>query len=405
MWDSVGQTWEIKADVPAGTTEWSFVGIEGVTYYWSVVAINGQNSAQSDVWWFRIVDNQVTGTVYLDVGNTCSTGTPWTTGGITVALRGTEHSGTVQNNGSYVVGEGATPGVYTVDLSGIPDGYVCSTACGGGCPAKTGVTLPSSGNNFFLTSRREAWWQAFGASLYAGGSVRSEIPNTSQYLIEPGIGGAIGVLLRASGNVDTGSGEVSDPGYSTISTYKGKTMNYEFFAPQMGVTRSTENDWGSNLLVKTANDPEKDFYYIDPSGGEANVSEDWSVASEESYVVFVDGDLRIASDITVESGGFLAFIVNGDITVAPDVTQVQGLYVADLSLVTESNGVADIQLGFEGSMVAWGGVALGRDLSASNIDDPAETFTYRPDLLVNMPEKMKVFALRWQEVVPGTFDN
>jgi len=367
--------------------------------------VNGAGlSAWSGSRFFTILDG-VIGNVYFDAKNTCSTKKPWTTGGLTASLRGTSYRGSVGTGGAYAL-IGVPSGKYGyLDLKGIPAGYVCSTACGAGCPTKTSVTSPSTGNNFFLTTKREAWWQAFGSSLYAGGSVRSEIPSAGSNLIEPGVGGAIGALLRSSGSVDTGTGEVSDPGYSTISTYRGKTMNYDFFAPQMGVTRSTENDWGTNLLSKPANDPEKDFYYIDPTSSEATVSVPWTVTSGESYVVFVNGNLRIASNVTVEPGGFLAFIANGRITVSPAVTQVQGLYVADESLVTESNGVADVQLGFEGSMVAWGGVALGRDLSASNIDDPAETFTYRPDLLVNMPEKMKVFALRWQEVVPGTFDN
>lgn len=75
------------------------------------------------------------------------------------------------------------------------------------------------------------------------------------------------------------------------------------------------------------------------------------------------------------------------------------------NFVTEASGGDDVQLDVAGSVVAWGGVSLGRDLGSTNASEPAEQFTYRPDLLVNMPDAMKVFALRWQEVVPGTFDN
>lgn len=80
---------------------------------------------------------------------------------------------------------------------------------------------------------------------------------------------------------------------------------------------------------------------------------------------------------------------------------MQGLYVMDNDFVTEDDNT---QLDVQGSVVAWGTFSVNRDLGNANVTIPAEKFTYRPDLLTNMPDKMKVFALQWQEVVAGTFE-
>lgn len=182
-------------------------------------------------------------------------------------------------------------------------------------------------------------------------------------------------------------------------------MNYDYFAAHMGVTPNTANDWGADTMNKPANNPSKTFYYLNPSGSEASVSTPWVVAAGESYVVFVNGDLRIAAPVTVAPGGFIAFIVNGTMRVSPAVADIQGLYVIDGVLVTETNSGVDVAANFEGSVVTWGGVNLGRDLVAGNTTAPGESFLYRTDLLNNMPDAMKVFALKWEEVVPGTFGN
>src|SRR5690606_23675285 len=105
-------------------------------------------------------------------------------------------------------------------------------------------------------------------------------------------------------------------GYSAQTRYKGKTMDFAYFGAHMGVTPSTTNDWAADTLNKPSNDPNKKFYYINPTGGEASVTTPWVVADGESYVVFVDGDLRIASTVSVEEGGFLTFIVNGNMRVS-----------------------------------------------------------------------------------------
>lgn len=392
----------------------TFTGVSGTTYYWAVWAGNGVHwSAKSPTWSFTLSGTTVTGTVYDDQNNSCSTANTWNTatqGPLTVTLMmgATPYTAQVQADGTYTV---TAPPSAGNDLAvGIPAGYVCSTASACDQCSYTNVPVPTTGYNFFLTQSREAWWQAVGAGVYAGSglggvTIRSEMPG-GQSLIASGAGGAIGALLRASGsNPDVGGGQISTLGYSTLARYTGRIINYDFFAPQMGVIPSQADDWGGNSITKPANNPSRDFYYIRPTGGTANVANPWNVANNESYVVFVNGNLRIEDNVTVANGGFVAFIVNGSITIDPSVTQVQGIYLADTTWNTPGSGADDAQLDVQGSIVAWGGVSLGRSLGGAANSAPAEKFTYRPDLLTNMPDKLKVFALRWQEVAPGTFGN
>lgn len=403
------------AEVPGSTVSVGFTGANGMSYCWKVVASNGVQSAATAPRRFRI-NSTLSGTVYLDSGNTCSTATPLTLAGLRTRIRGTAYTGVVSAvNGTYSIT--APSGIYGyLDLGGIPANYVCSSACTG-CPTKTSVVVTSAGNNFFLTNKRDAWWQAQGASVYAGGlgggvTIRSELPSASTRLIAPGTGGAVGALLRASGTTDLGLGTVSTPGYSTIARYRGKVMDYDYFASQMGVLTDQPNDWASVFITKPSYDPAKPFSYILPDDGSASptakITAPWVVPSGEKHVVFVNGNLEINSSVTVNSGGFLAFIVKGNIRVAANVTTLQGIYLADSDFTSQSVYVAgvtnDVQLTVSGSVIAWGSVTLQRNLGAPNVNTPAEKFVYRPDLIVNMPDKLKVFALLWQEVPPGTID-
>lgn len=125
------------------------------------------------------------------------------------------------------------------------------------------------------------------------------------------------------------------------------------------------------------------------------------------YIIFVDGDLRITKNVRVGVGGFLAFIVKGSITIDPAVIALQGIYITDQNFVTETKSpTLDNQLNVSGTVAAWGSFSLNRNLGAAkNFTTPAEKFIYRPDLLLNMPNRMKTFVMEWQEVVPGTYGN
>lgn len=382
---------------------YNFSGSVGTTYYWRVQAKNGSLSTFSATKSFNIIQNQITGTVYNDVNNNCGGSAM---GGGTVILDGISSS--VAANGTFSLS--AAAGSHLLSIA-IPSGYICSTGPCGSNSLCSNRTVTSGTENFYLTSTRVGWWQVEGAGIYAGGlgggvTVGSELPlSSSRLILAGGSGGTAGVLLRASGSSDLGDGSVSDDLWSTSTRYKGKKMDYAYFAAQMGVVPSQTNDWEADTLNKPG--IVKDFYYMDPASGTATVSSLWTINPGEKYTVFVNGDLRIEANTVVGNGGFLTFIVNGNIVVDPAVTVVQGIYIASNNFETESvdqtGTIADVQLNVAGNVISWGSFSLERSLLGGNISDPAEKFTFRPDLLESMPDKMKTFAMNWQEVAPGSF--
>ncbi len=354
----------------------------------------------------------ITGTVYYDPYNFCSTNEPQNIGGeLTTELRGTAYSDTVDGVGDFSIE--APAGSYNyLDLGGIPAGYNCSTGCLQGCPTATSVISPSISNNFFFSDNNEAWWQVVGAGVYAGSeaggvTIGSELPYSTSRLIIPGTND-LAAIVRASGQVNTGQGEISDENWSVVSPYKGRRMDYRFFANRMGVNPGTVTDFTSGTLnfLEISGDTQDFYYAYDDGDNEVTLIAPWTITSGESYVIFVNSDLRINRNITVEPGGFLFFGVNGSVTVSPSVTTMQGMYVMNDDFTTESLSPADdTQLVVEGMIVTWSDVSLGRSLGGlTNGLFPAEQFVYRTDLLINMPDKLKSFIFNWQEVPAGTFD-
>lgn len=400
----------VYSTVGEGVTQDVFVGSVGTTYYWKVRANNGSVYTDSEVRSFTIVQNQITGTIYIDNDGTCSQTTPGNLGGTLVLQWGSDLVA-VNPDGTYTLIASGT-GANTLLLAGLPAGYTCSPACGNGSCSISGVdpAVNGTGNTFYVTPSRGAWFQLEGAGAYAGSllggvTVRSLVPPSREFIIPGGVG-AVASLMRASGDYDVESigGGLSSTDWNAVTRYRGKTLDYAFFAAREGVALSQTNDWISDNMDQPADDG-RDFWFIDPSGT-AVISEDWSVTGGDSLVVFVDGDLRIENDVTVDTSSFLAFVVRGDVDVDPSVTSMQGMYVLDGTFTTESATPAnDVQLVTGGSVVAWTGVQLSRDLGNGNIGSPAEKFVYRPDLLVNMPLKMKTYAMEWTEVVPGTFGD
>lgn len=392
------------------STSTSFTAETGKTYYWRVRTHNGSNTADSAIWSFS-VQAAIQGNVYIDNGNICSTATPSNLGGLSASVRGTAYTSAVSmGDGSYSIL--APPGTYNnLDLLGLPAGYYCSTGCLQSCPTIPTVTSSSLFNNFFVTTQLSGWWQAEGASIYAGSqaggvTVKSSLPSASTDLILPGTGGTVGALIRGSGNPSLGLGAISAEEWSAVSTYRGKRMDYNYFAASMGVVRNSPSDWETdNLNMQTG---ERDFWYAAPSSGVATIASPWLVASDEKQVVFVNGDLRIESDIEVEPGGFLALIVSGNIVIDPLVNLVEGILISSGNFETESayeeGVVVDSQLNTSGSIITWGSMVLTRNLGPGNNSTPAEKFSYRPDMLISMPEKMKTFAMQWEEVVAGSFE-
>jgi hypothetical protein len=215
----------------------------------------------------------ITGTVYYDPNNSCATNAPGNLGlPLSVTYNGSQ-TVNVGSNGTYTILTG-TAGSGNTILNGLTSTYECSTCNPLGCPGMTGVVSPSVGNNFFIADKPLAWWQAVGGAVYVGSkaggttvstSIPRTVPAAERYLIIPGSTTSVAALLRASGSVSTGNGSVSSTNYSAISEYKGKRMDYQFFAGQVGVTFAQLSDWGADTMNQPAYTAGRKFFYQKPA--------------------------------------------------------------------------------------------------------------------------------------------
>jgi len=358
---------------------------------------------------------RVTGTIYYDPYNSCAADSPSNLAlPLTVTYNGS-YKVNAASNGTFSILTGPA-GSGTLLLEGLSGNFECSTCNPQGCPLVSSTISPTNGNNFFIADRANPWWQTKGAGIYVGSesggttlvsNIPRYVPADQRYLILPGAGLGVAALLRASGGVSYGRGTVSSGNLSAVSKYTGKRVDYSWFSSRVGLTFSQPNDWGADTMNQPVNDPTKAFYYITPASGTATVLSPWHVLEGEKYIVIVNGDLKVEQNIIVDVGGFVAFVVKNGVKVATNVTKLDGLYEMDGTFETLTTGAEnDVQLVTGGSVVAWGGVSLNRNIGkTNNASTPSEQFVYRQDLITNMPKEMKTFIMSWTEVPAGTFEN
>lgn len=313
----------------------------------------------------------------------------------------------VNTDGTYTT-PAISEGSYTVDLDvADTDTYTCT--CPSGC-VYGGIDDGTSGVDFYVTATRDAWPQFNGGNVHANsGNLSLTIPDTADtpYLItgEQGLVSYTGSL--SLGDIDsTGISETAND-WQAQTVYQGSETDYGYFArilsenplgiddwdgsdPGTGVFLSLRQKHWWNWLAAYAAAAET----IETSGG------DWTIPADQQTVLLTEKNVLISNNISVAEGGFLAIISAGDITIDDDVTNVEGVFVAD-NLINTCNSVSDLQLNAEGIFVGWDGVNLCRDFDDTrNNDDPAEIFTYRPDLQVNAYEYLLRPKYSWRELAP-----
>jgi hypothetical protein len=310
----------------------------------------------------------------------------------------------------------------SITLSLDPTQWSC--VCPVGC-TYSGVTpgFSSAGYSFFVTGTKPPWYQTKNGLLYAGQTsgtaIKSDIPLTcsaatgcTPYLTTKNTDGTAntsGIPITGGGSIGTAFTNLSedqraDSAVGSSST--GPLEDYDYFYTQlysMGSNPATDFT-GAKPGAAPAN--QKAYY----AAGDVSTSGTWTVNSGESYVIFVNGNLTVTAPITVAQGGFLAFIVKGNIVVQNTVGQVaptsiisvmDGLYYANGTLTIQGGKVGgDLKFIGEGSFVARQGIQLQRAYAslATNQTKPTELFTFRPDLIVNMPARMLKPQMLWQEV-------
>ncbi len=219
------------------------------------------------------------------------------------------------------------------------------------------------------------------------------------------------------------------PAFDTSRFTPQQKQDYSYFTDLLSFDRLPSCGNLSNLGSTMTNNT-GDGYACKLNGNTYN-DINLSIVSGKKIVVFVDGDIKFTgtnTQLKVDDGGFFALIINGNLTVAAEVGidmnnqvagscsalgqgQLQGLFIAQEFIFEHSNiapdpifngdAVCDRKLILEGSWVSWAGdVKLERTFKGCgtqaggkyfdhNQNNPAETFIYRPDLLINASAWLK----------------
>jgi hypothetical protein len=398
-------------------------------------------------WQTFIIGDEISGSVLRDdgiaglSGGVCTSPfspVPYTPAGgetITVTYNGTDYTTSLNPDGTWSIQVPiSSSGEHTVAFASGNASDSCG--CPSGC-TYSGIDSPTSGLNIYYQPNdvRDPWWQTVGGNVFAGqetgSSVLSEIPTDTC------IGGACEPYLNlkneadedeSSGGVLTGGGTIdtsNTTGYQTnnldedgrnfqaVGTSVDTLMeNYAYFDRLYSMGLTPTNDINTPSNKPTSNPVNGRAHY---RNGNLTINNAWTLSNSESRVIFVNGDLTVNNSITVPEGGFLAFVVKGNITFGSSVCQsdpdsivatVQGVFLADGSITVQTTGVGDCKFVAEGIFSAWNGFSLRRDFRDGGAGDflnaqrPVHLFKYRPDFVVNIPERMTRPLYEWQEVAP-----
>jgi len=149
------------------------------------------------------------------------------------------------------------------------------------------------------------------------------------------------------------------------------------------------------------------YHWDGATRGDLTIDGNVNLVGSRRVVLMVEGaNLIIDGRIQLQSPGqgfFMAVVgkdgsgFKGDILVDPSVDIIEGIFLAESEFKT---GLASTQFNVRGSVAAYDGVVLERDLGASNSNTPAEVFTYAPDIIATFPNVFTQRRIRWKEVAP-----
>ena len=274
------------------------------------------------------------------------------------------------------------------------------------------------------------WWQVKDADVTTNGNLISPIPASCTLpACNPvfglkGTGGFPGVPAYGGTTADfqagAGTGNAAEAPYNWLasSSYQGKIYDYAYFARQIPsdvafteITTPTVNGGDFN----SGGAPSRGYVWYHYNGatlGNMIISGNINLTGSRRVVLLVEGaDLYITGRIGIQSSGngfFMAVVgkdangLKGNIIVDPAVSHptspgLEGIFVAEREFRT---GAGTSQLWVRGSVVAYDGFLLQRNLNASNSTKPAELFEYAPELMSVFPQVFTTRRMRWKEVAP-----
>jgi hypothetical protein len=287
----------------------------------------------------------------------------------------------------------------TADANGDFDHYFyCDNTCGNSGDDAITVTVDLCGDGTCAAFEDclncpadcgecpDTWWQIWGGHLFggleSGTAIASNVP-ADTVCVEPGCSPYLSALDRlgttdsdgfaftGGGGIDA-NGQISARTENTFALGSAQTRfkeKYAYFARQYSLGLDPEEDFAgqesdAQQPVYDGNgDGEADqaYYY---RGGDMTIQSVWDVASDESYVIFVDGNLTFSDPgdvgqlVQVAEDGFLAFIVAGDITIDETVGHETRdmrfpLFCGPIRFCVRKNGENSFRIELEKDIQCW----------------------------------------------------
>jgi len=391
------------------------------------------------------------GATRIDPGSSSSIFAKW-------GSNGQISNGTIQSGSYSITGVGSYPNTIVTFNNDPNTKYTCVCPGSGKSCSYSGLTAPTTNPvDFFLTTISNSWFQTRNGLLFAGNptgsaAISSQIPPTCQtkfgcipalslkdtFKNDKSEGYAVSVSNDPSAidstqdtntlfsNLREDSYATSNVGHISGVTLKSSREDFAYFSKLFSTTGASQDEFsyqggydGGKPTSPPLDGRSYNIHCYDPlnnGGGSTSVNPDcvinlpWHVNSNESLVLFIDGNLIIKQPIIVDEGGFLSFIVKGNITFDSNVGQsnplnsisvADGVYIANGQIIIAHNPNGnDLKFVGAGSFVGWGGFQLNRSLSPATANNtaPAELFLYRPDFVINTPLRMTKPYQLWQEV-------
>jgi hypothetical protein len=264
----------------------------------------------------------------------------------------------------------------------------------------------------------DPWWQAENADVWTNSNLTSQLPASEYFDLRadfnndgnPDAQGYPGVPVY-NGSTNLTTSNASQTGWVSKASHLSSIYDYSYFMKK--VTENIKKSWtqittatvGSNYFRDSGSviDGYKWFFRdgsLTLTGGQFLDTD----GDTDKVVLFVNGDLNINERVKLQDGTeFFMAIVSGNINANyPNSSsglepELEGIYVANGRFNT---GSYSNQLKIRGSVVAWDGVRLQRDMGNNNSSTPSEYFKFGPDLLFKIPSIFGRSEIQWKEVAP-----
>ena len=272
--------------------------------------------------------------------------------------------------------------------------------------SRCSATAPVSVTNL------DAWWQVKDADVMTNGSLASSVP-TSLYFNLIGNGGFPGVSIYSDSTNLTNANVAETKKWLAKTTNVSKKYKSDYFINAIPSTVNINNLTSSTFDQTALNGgtPSGDYtwfvYDATGTGFDLNIST-LSLGTKKAILIVKGAGINITGKINRTPGsGFFLAVATGDINVDPAVgggtttPDLEGIFVTDGSFYSGTIGnKTDSRLWIKGSVIAYGGFGLQRDLGAGNTTTPGELFEYAPDLEFLFPASLAAHNTTWREIAP-----